>query len=179
MGQIWVRFIGYQWMGGQLGNRNINTSIIHCSDSKWGSAFEINKWHIARGWTGIGYHYVVLNDYPTYKSYKEKDPQDTLGSIEKGRPDDQVGAHVVNMNLHSLGICMIGVSSFRRAIRFSTVKLTCRLMKKHNIAVEDVIGHCETLSGADQGKTCPNIDMIKFRRKLRWTYPIYRLLLFK
>lgn len=40
----------------------------------------------------IGYHYVIRRD----------------GSIEKGRPDDMVGAHTSGQNANSLGICYEG-----------------------------------------------------------------------
>tara|TARA_R100000951_G_scaffold59016_1_gene49699 strand:+ start:816 stop:1223 length:408 start_codon:yes stop_codon:yes gene_type:complete len=75
--------------------RKINKIIIHCSATKEGnkiSAATIDRWHKDRGWSGIGYHYVVsLN-----------------GNIEYGRPIDKQGAHVKNHNKGSIGICYIG-----------------------------------------------------------------------
>lgn len=68
---------------------------IHCSATSekqnFGAA-DIDKWHRAKGWACIGYHYVIKRD----------------GTIEKGRKESQVGAHVANWNATSLGICMIG-----------------------------------------------------------------------
>jgi len=75
--------------------RTINKIIIHCSATKEGneiSAATIDKWHKDRGWSGIGYHYVVLLN----------------GNIEYGRPIDKSGAHVKNHNKGSIGICYIG-----------------------------------------------------------------------
>ena len=75
--------------------RKINKIIIHCSATKEGediSAAVIDRWHRDRGWSGIGYHYVVsLN-----------------GNIEYGRPIDKQGAHVKDHNKGSIGICYIG-----------------------------------------------------------------------
>ncbi len=75
--------------------RKINKVIIHCSatppDMDIG-AVEINQWHLARGWKGIGYHYVIRRN----------------GEIEKGRDIDEVGAHCASENAHSIGICYIG-----------------------------------------------------------------------
>ncbi len=75
--------------------RKINKIIIHCSATKEGediSAATIDRWHRDRGWSGIGYHYIVsLN-----------------GNIEYGRPIDKQGAHVKNHNKGSIGICYIG-----------------------------------------------------------------------
>lgn len=75
--------------------RNINEIIIHCSATKEGKHFtveDIDRWHKERGWKGIGYHYVIYLD----------------GSIHKGRPDEEIGAHTVNHNKNSIGICYIG-----------------------------------------------------------------------
>lgn len=75
--------------------RTITLLIIHCSATPEGKDYtvqDIDRWHKARGWKGIGYHYVIYRD----------------GSIHKGRPEEQVGAHCVNHNRHSIGICYIG-----------------------------------------------------------------------
>ena len=75
--------------------REINKIIVHCSATQEGkniSAATIDKWHKKRGWIGIGYHYVIALD----------------GSMEYGRPVEQVGAHVKGMNKDSIGIVYIG-----------------------------------------------------------------------
>ena len=75
--------------------RTITLIIIHCSSTPEGKDYtvqDIDRWHKARGWKGIGYHYVIYRD----------------GSIHKGRPEEQVGAHCLNHNKHSIGICYIG-----------------------------------------------------------------------
>jgi len=75
--------------------RTINKIIIHCSATQEGkeiSASTIDKWHLKRGWNGIGYHYVVLLD----------------GTIEYGRSIYKQGAHVKGENEGSIGICYNG-----------------------------------------------------------------------
>lgn len=76
--------------------RIITLILIHCSAVRPGeqsSAKDIDRWHREKGWHyGIGYHYVVRRD----------------GTIETGRPLSMVGAHCVNHNLHSIGICYEG-----------------------------------------------------------------------
>jgi N-acetylmuramoyl-L-alanine amidase len=75
--------------------RNIDKIVVHCSATQEGrhlDAAEINRWHLKRGWKGIGYHYVVLLD----------------GTIEYGRSIYEPGAHVKGMNKNSIGICYIG-----------------------------------------------------------------------
>ncbi|WP_110954953.1 peptidoglycan recognition protein family protein [Anaerosinus massiliensis] len=56
------------------------------------SSEEIHKWHLANGWAGIGYHYVIRKD----------------GTIERGRPRDAIGAHSYNYNKTSIGINLVG-----------------------------------------------------------------------
>lgn len=75
--------------------RTITLLIIHCSAVKptqTSSADQIDLWHRRRGWSGIGYHYVIRRD----------------GTIECGRPESVVGAHCKNHNRHSIGICYEG-----------------------------------------------------------------------
>lgn len=75
--------------------RAINLLVIHCADTKPSmdiGAKEIDRWHRARGWLKIGYHYVIRRD----------------GTLETGRNEDEVGAHVEGFNTHSIGICMVG-----------------------------------------------------------------------
>lgn len=68
---------------------------IHCSATSekqnFGAA-DIDKWHRSKGWACIGYHYVIKRD----------------GTLEEGRKETQIGAHVADWNAVSLGICLIG-----------------------------------------------------------------------
>lgn len=67
--------------------------VIHHSDSADVPAAEIHAWDLARGWAGIGYHFVIRKD----------------GSIERGRPQEMIGAHAgPGVNGHSIGICLCG-----------------------------------------------------------------------
>ena len=75
--------------------RKINEIIIHCAATREGRDFtveDITRWHKARGFATIGYHYVIYRD----------------GSIHEGRPLEQIGAHCPGHNKHSIGICYIG-----------------------------------------------------------------------
>ena len=75
--------------------RKITDIIIHCSATPEGKSFtvaDIDRWHRQRGFAQIGYHYVIYLD----------------GSVHKGRPITQVGAHCQGHNSHSIGICYIG-----------------------------------------------------------------------
>ena len=75
---------------------------IHCAATKTSmdtTVEDITRWHKARGFTSIGYHFYIKFD----------------GSIYKGRDLDgdglvleETGAHVAGLNSVSLGICLEG-----------------------------------------------------------------------
>lgn len=77
-------------------SRSISEIIVHCAATPEGKNFtveQIRNWHVnGRGWKDIGYHFVIYLD----------------GSIHAGRPVEQVGAHCLNHNQHSIGVCYIG-----------------------------------------------------------------------
>ena len=76
-------------------SRYINEIIVHCSATAEGKDFtvtDIKKWHLARGFSDIGYHYIIYRD----------------GTIHKGRDESKIGAHCTDHNAHSIGVCYIG-----------------------------------------------------------------------
>ena len=139
--------------------------IVHCSDSTWGCAREINEWHVKRGWSGIGYHFVILNGLPETNKHIIA----LEGAIECGRDMDSEGAHCLGYNDRSLGICLIGngAGSFK-IDQFDSLKmLLLELCKMYGIPPENVLGHGETESGKAEGKTCPNFNVSDIRSYLR------------
>jgi N-acetylmuramoyl-L-alanine amidase len=126
--------------------RKINKIIVHCSATPEGrnvSAATIDKWHKERGWSGIGYHYVVKLD----------------GSIEYGRMVDKVGAHCKGHNKSSIGICYIGgcdsdmkAKDTRTPQQIASMLELIRILKKLHPGVE-VFGHRDFST-----KECPSFD---------------------
>jgi N-acetyl-anhydromuramyl-L-alanine amidase AmpD len=83
------------------GDKIVDTIWIHCSATRpeWlaGSPLsekvkEITRWHVAKGWATVGYHWIIDRD----------------GTVAKGRDEGTRGAHVANHNIGSIGICLIG-----------------------------------------------------------------------
>ena len=75
--------------------REINDIIIHCTatpEGRWVTNEEITRWHKARGFRTIGYHYVVYLD----------------GTVHVGRPENEIGAHCQGRNADSIGVCYVG-----------------------------------------------------------------------
>ena len=75
--------------------RTITEIIVHCTATPEGRDYPldtIRQWHKERGFSDIGYHYIVHLD----------------GKIEDGRDVNIAGAHCVGHNSHSIGVCYIG-----------------------------------------------------------------------
>ena len=147
--------------------RTINYLVIHCSDSPCGDRAAVDQWHKARGWSGIGYHYVIGNGRP--RANIAYGPA-LDGKVEIGRPAAEVGAHVHGHNRDSLGVCLIGgktvdgrpafddwVTPAQKAALF---RLLDELIIAHPRAV--IRGHNEFPGVA---KTCPNLDMDALREE--------------
>lgn len=120
--------------------RNINSIILHCSDSDVKShdnTATIRKWHVdERGFTDIGYHYIITKD----------------GTIHECRPEKKAGAHAKGWNGKSLGICLTGKEMFSPD-QIESLIILIKFLKKKYRGVKKVLGHCEVSS-----KTCPNFD---------------------
>jgi len=75
--------------------RAIDSIIIHCSYTPADmdvSVSQIRDWHLSRGWSDIGYHFIILRN----------------GFLESGRPIVLAGAHAKGHNKTSIGICLVG-----------------------------------------------------------------------
>lgn len=78
-----------------LENRRVTDGIVvhHIGNTNRDvSAAEVHRWHLANGWAGIGYHFLIRKD----------------GTIERGRPMEMVGAHCYNQNDHTIGVNIVG-----------------------------------------------------------------------
>lgn len=128
--------------------RTINRIIIHCSATRPAQKVDaktINSWHIAQGYRCIGYHFVVNVD----------------GSVEDcakfGRPVSQVGAHCLNHNNGSIGICYVGgldgsgkAKDTRTEAQKKALRELVRELCEKFPTISDISGHNEFAN-----KACP------------------------
>ena len=124
--------------------------VIHCSavrPDQLSSVAQIDSWHRERGFKfGVGYHYVIRRD----------------GSIEAGRPEWMVGAHCVNHNKYSIGVCYEGgldargqPADTRTAAQKATLRqLLTDLHRRYPRAV--IVGHHDL----NHQKECPCIKNV-------------------
>lgn len=133
--------------------RRIDEIIIHCSATPEGrdvSANTIRKWHKAKGWSDIGYHYVIRLD----------------GEVEQGRPVERAGAHCSGRNRNSIGVCYIGgvtkdgktpKDTRTEAQKASLKELVGKLQTLYHISSSSIHGHNHYAA-----KTCPCFSVEQF-----------------
>lgn len=146
--------------------RDINAIVVHGAWTKAGvdvGVDEIRSWHLDRGFSDIGYHYVIRRD----------------GTIEDGRPVEEQGAHVRGHNEDTIGICLVGGRddegshttdldefakqevlwefNYTRIQMASLITLVDSLTAEHE--VDDVRGHRD-FPGVT--KRCPGFDVQEF-----------------
>ena len=137
----------------RLHMRDIELIVVHCSATPEGrdvSIEEIRQWHLDRGWSDIGYHYVVELD----------------GTVGDGRPVEIAGAHAAGHNSNSIGVCYVGgvdEDMEPKDTRTDEQKealddLIRDLMEEYPDA--EVIGHCDISE-----KACPSFDAKEEYRK--------------
>ncbi len=129
----------------QLSNRSeTDQVVIHHTGNPTDddlSAAEINASHKARGWSCIGYHYVVRKD----------------GTVEQGRPHWTVGAHAYGHNSHTIGIHVCG--NFEEAVPTdeqieSLAMLLANLCTDYGLPIDrdHIVGHRELMATACPGR---------------------------
>lgn len=106
-------------------------------------AEQIHQWHLAAGYAGIGYHFVIRKD----------------GTIERGRPLWAVGSHAYGANFDSLGIHLSGDFSYSapsQAQIDSAAALIAYLADKYKIPVDraHILGHRDVCA-----TDCPGIQL--------------------
>ncbi len=120
--------------------RDIAKLIVHCSATpnyRETTVKEIREWHLARGWSDIGYHYVIHRN----------------GVISAGRPVYKIGAHCRGHNADSIGVCMIGDDAFTDA-QYDSLKSLHNVLNNIYLGIE-VFGHKDFTNN----KTCPNFEV--------------------
>ena len=127
--------------------RKITEIIVHCSATPEGKDFtvaDITRWHKARKFVTIGYHYVIYRN----------------GEVHNGRLERQVGAHCTGHNSYSIGVCYIGgvAKDGKTPIdtRTSAQKLALERLLKHlkeRFPNATIRGHRDFAA-----KACPSFD---------------------
>ncbi len=133
--------------------RKINKIIVHCTATQEGkeiSVDTIRKWHLKRGWSDIGYHYVISLD----------------GLTQVGRLIERSGAHTKRENKYSIGITYVGGVEAERGEDGNWIAKDTRTdeQKKSLLnlltTLKSIYGDDVTIHGHSQfaAKSCPCFD---------------------
>ena len=107
--------------------KSTNRILLHHADASECTAEDIHSWHLAKDWSGAGYHFLVRKD----------------GSIYILRPEQYVGAHARGSNSDSIGICFEGrynietmpeaqIKAGQELIAYIKNKYSITLVQKHS-----------------------------------------------
>lgn len=135
--------------------RPINEIIIHCTATRpdWERTLLPKKklaiirgWHKDRGWSDIGYHFVIFRD----------------GTVLPGRPIEKIGAHVKGHNTGTIGVSLEG--GFGSA---TTDSFSDHFTEEQERALKDLLKDLQSkydidkITGHNQyaAKACPGFDV--------------------
>jgi N-acetyl-anhydromuramyl-L-alanine amidase AmpD len=79
----------------QGAEREITEVVVHWTATyldQFIQAQDIDRVHKEKGLSSIGYHFVILRD----------------GTLQRGRPINQIGSHAVNHNTYTIGLAFVG-----------------------------------------------------------------------
>lgn len=133
--------------------RKLTRIILHCTatpDGRHVDVDTIRSWHKKRGWSDIGYHYVIYLD----------------GSVHVGRDVARIGAHVSGHNADTIGVVYVGGTD--KAGRAMDTMNAAQETAVVNLvkALRDQFGPL-TLHGHNEyaAKACPSFNV---KQKFEW-----------
>lgn len=121
--------------------RRVTAVYLHCSahdGPEHDNPETMDRWHKARGWSGIGYHFYI----------------DKSGQIFHGRPLEKIPAAQAGFNKGSIAICCGGLLQDKfTAAQFNSLRRLCGEIDAAYSGNMVFRGHCEV-----SPKTCPVFD---------------------
>lgn len=137
----------FNWKN-RVSNRNrTDLIVLHHAAAKTATVTQIDQWHKAKGWSGIGYHFYVRKN----------------GDVYRGRPIWAAGAHAQGSNSNSIGICAEGnfdIEKMPQAQEKAIKELLEYLKALYPKA--QVKGHREVCATGCPGKNYPLDEMKRF-----------------
>jgi N-acetylmuramoyl-L-alanine amidase len=130
--------------------RPVKYIVIHCTaspDAMDVGVKEITAWHKqrkdsrGRHWRTIGYHWVIRRN----------------GSVEAGRPENEIGAHCSGVNRESIGVVLVGIKNFTKEQMVGLRQLCTNLKERYPGAF--IRPHNWFPSAKAQRKSCPNFNI--------------------
>ena len=134
-----IRETNFKFSGVLSPRTGTNYIVLHHRAGD-GDVNSIHSQHLGQGYAGIGYHFYVRKD----------------GSVYRGRPVNTIGAHCLNYNRVSVGVCFEG--NFENE-QMSEVQLNAGIelvrYLKGLYPNASIVGHKDLMSTACPGRNCP------------------------
>ncbi len=126
--------------------------VLHHAAARACSVYQVDSWHKANGWSGIGYHFFVRKD----------------GTVYRGRPLWATGAHASGKNSESIGICAEGNYDEEYLMpdaQKDAIKAVLRMVK---LSYPDagIKGHRQVGATSCPGKYYPLSEMMTYWRDI-------------
>lgn len=142
----------WKWNGTLTRRSSTKYIALHHAEAVTCTAKQVDEWHKANGWVGIGYHFFVRKN----------------GEIYRGRPLWAMGAHVQGMNDCSIGVCAEGDyhnkdKTMPEVQKRSIKELIAYLKTVYNDA--EVVGHGEIGSSNCPGRYYPLAEMKDYNKE--------------
>lgn len=139
--------------------RQIEMIIIHCSATPPNMDIgveEIRKWHLERGFSDIGYHFVIRRD----------------GTVALGRPVELAGAHCKGHNSRSIGICLVGGTDKYTGKVISSCNFTEEQWNSLESLVEDLLEEYPSIRSVHghnefAAKDCPCFNVQEWVKRVK------------
>jgi N-acetylmuramoyl-L-alanine amidase len=124
--------------------RSINKIVVHHSAGSRATTVEqITKMHQARGFTDIGYHFVILWN----------------GKVAKGRDIEKIGAHAKGHNVGSIGVCVTGDNT-KPDLFWTEEQISCLRATVQTLCIlfpeAEIYGHRDLPGAATE---CPGLNV--------------------
>jgi len=113
---------------------------------------EIRRWHLASGWSDIGYHWIIGRD----------------GKLLPGRPETVIGAGVAGHNAGVIHICLIGGHGSAETDHFSKHFTTAQdTTARQLIQAIGMRTRIEVISGHNEyaAKACPGFTVAQWLKE--------------
>lgn len=127
--------------------------VLHHPDAQFCTVEDIHKWHLQRGFTGIGYNFFIRKD----------------GTVYEGRGLEAVGAHCKNYNSISVGVSVEGAyNSKDKTMPDAQFKAVVEVLDylKGLYPNAKIVGHKDLASTACPGKYFPLARFKNYKNEL-------------
>lgn len=138
----------YRWATELSVRRKTEYIALHHPANKSCTAEDIHRWHLANGWSGIGYHLFISKE----------------GLIYEGRPLNTIGAQIAGHNSRGIGICVEGNYDVEQQIPEAQYKAILEVLDylKTKYPDAELVGHRDIAASACPGRYFPLNDFKKY-----------------